>query len=105
MKEDVSCEEFLAAVYEAGDEGREGKVVNMKARAMMVEKVIEVGEKSELEDLRQQIESLAMIVESATVEAGKTKGGEGISSPRKKELLGIPNRRGCKGHLGKARYP
>ena len=41
MKDDVSYEEFLAAVYEAENEGTEGKVVNMKAKVMMVEKVIE----------------------------------------------------------------
>ena len=40
MKDDVSYEEFLTAVYEAENEGMEGKVLNMKAKAMMVEKVI-----------------------------------------------------------------
>ena len=39
---------FLAAVYEAENEGTEGKVLNMKAKAMTVEKVIEEREKSEL---------------------------------------------------------
>ena len=38
MKDDVGYEEFLAAVYEAENEGTEGKVLNMKAKAMMVEK-------------------------------------------------------------------
>ena len=37
MKDDVSYEEFLAAVYEAENEGMEGKVLNMKAKAMTVE--------------------------------------------------------------------
>ena len=32
MKDDVSYEEFLAAVYEAENEGTEGKVLNMKAK-------------------------------------------------------------------------
>ena len=45
MKDDVSYEEFLAAVYEAENEGTEGKVVNMKAKAKTVEKVIEEREK------------------------------------------------------------
>ena len=31
MKEDVGYEEFLAAVYEAENEGSEGKVLNVKA--------------------------------------------------------------------------
>ena len=46
-------EEFLAAVYEAENEGTQGKVLNKKAKAMMVEKVIEEREKSELKDLKQ----------------------------------------------------
>ena len=66
MKDDVGYEEFLAAVYE----------------------VIEEREKSELKDLKQQIELLTMIMKSAMIETGKTKGRKGISSPRKKELLG-----------------
>ena len=41
MKDDVGYEEFLTAVYEAENEGTEGKIVNMKANAMTVEKVIE----------------------------------------------------------------
>ena len=49
MKDDVGYEEFLAAVYEAENEGTEGKVVNMKAKAM---KVIEEREKDELKDLK-----------------------------------------------------
>ena len=75
-------------MYEVENEGTEGKVVNMKAKAMTVEKVIEEREKSELKDLKQQIESLTTTMKSATVGPGKAKGREGISSPRKKELLG-----------------
>ena len=88
MKDDVGYEEFLAAVYEAEHGGTEGKVLNMKAKPMTVEKVIEEREKSELKDLKQQIESLTTIMKSATIGTVKTKGREGISSPRKKELLG-----------------
>ena len=88
MKDDVGYEDFLAAVYEAENEGTEGKMVNMKAKAITVEKVIEEREKSELKDFKQQIESLTMIMKSATIGTEKTKGREGISSPRKKELLG-----------------
>ena len=47
MKDDVGYEEFLAAVYEAENEGTEGKVVNIKAKAMTVEKVIEEREREE----------------------------------------------------------
>ena len=41
MKDNVSYEEFLAAVYEAENEGTESKVVTMKAKAMTLEKCIE----------------------------------------------------------------
>ena len=88
MKDNVGYEEFLAAVYEAENEGTEGKVVNMKAKAMTGEKVIEEREKDELKDLKWQIESLTTIMKSATMGTGKVKGKEGTSSPRKKELLG-----------------
>ena len=88
MKNDVGYEEFLATVYEAENEGTEGKVLNKKAKAMMVEKVIDEREKSELKDLKQQIESLTTIMKSATIGTVKAKGREGNPSPRKKELLG-----------------
>ena len=39
MKEEVGYEEFLAAVYEADMEGSEGKMLNVKAKAMNVEKI------------------------------------------------------------------
>ena len=88
MKDGVGYEEFLAMVYEAENEGTEGKVVTMKAKTMTVEKVIEETEKSELKDLKQQIKFLTMIMKSAMIGTGKTKGKEGISSPKKKGLLG-----------------
>ena len=88
MKDDVSYEEFLAAVYEAENEGTEGNVLNMKPKAMTVETVIEERERNELKDLKQQIESLTMIMKSATIGTVKAKGREGIPSPRKKELVG-----------------
>ena len=88
MKDDVGYKEFLAAVYEAENEGTEGKVLNMKVKPVTVEKVIEEREKTELKDLKQQIESLTMIMKSVTIGTIKTKGREGISSPRKKALLG-----------------
>ena len=49
------CEEFLAAVYEAETEGSEGKIMSAKAKALIVEKVTESRDQSELKDLRQQI--------------------------------------------------
>ena len=49
MEDDVGYEECLAAVYEAENEGTEGWIVNMKAKAMTVEKVIEEREKDETE--------------------------------------------------------
>ena len=48
MKEDVGYEEFLAAVYEAETEGSEGKVLNVKAKEMTVEKVVDFKEPTDL---------------------------------------------------------
>ena len=77
MKEEVGYEEFLAIVYEAETEGTEGKVLNVKAKAMTVEKVVDKNEPTDLQDIKQQIESLATIMKSTTVENVKTKGGRG----------------------------
>ena len=73
MKEEVGYEEFLAAVYEAETEGTEGKVLNVKAKAMTVEKVVDKNEPTDLQDIKQQIESLATIMKSTTVKC-KTEG-------------------------------
>ena len=51
MKEEVGYEEFLAAVYEAETEGTEGKILNIKAKAMTVEKVVEKNEPTDLQDI------------------------------------------------------
>ena len=42
-------------------------MVNVKAKALTVEKIVENKEQNELKDLRQQNESLATIMKSATV--------------------------------------
>ena len=97
MKEDVGYEEFLAAVYEAETEGSEGKVMNIEAKALTVERIIDHKEQNKLKDLRQQIESLATIMKSAMAGNVKPKVTEGISSPRKKEVLGTSP---WKGFLG-----
>ena len=65
MKEDVGYEEFLAAVYEAETEGSEGKVLNVKAKAMTVQKITNNKEQNELKDLK-QTESLTTIMKSVT---------------------------------------
>ena len=88
MKEDVGYEEFLGAVYEAKTEGSEGKVVNVKVKALNVEKIVENTELNKLQDLRQQIELLTTIMKSATVGGNKPKMMGGVSSPRKKEVSG-----------------
>ena len=87
MKDNVGYEEFLAIVYEAETEGSEGNVLNVKAKAMNVEKVTDNKELNELKDLKQQTELLAMIMKSATVGNIKPKVVERVSSPRKKEVL------------------
>ena len=87
MKEEVGYEEFLAAVYEAETEGTEGKVLNVKAKAMTVEKGVDKNEPTDIQDIKHQIESLATIIKSTTVENVKLKEGEGVSSPKKKEVF------------------
>ena len=87
MKEEVGYEEFLATVYEAETEGTERKVLNVKAKAMTVEKVVDKNEPTDLQDIKQQIESLATIMKTTTVESVKLKEGEGVSSPKKEEVF------------------
>ena len=87
MKEDVGYEEFLATVYEAETEGTEGKILNVKAKAMMVEKVVEKKEPADLQDIKQQIESLATIMKNAKMGNVRPKEGDGVSSPKKKEMF------------------
>ena len=87
MKKDIGYEEFLATVYEVETEGTEGKVLNVKAKAMTFEKVVDMNEPADLQDMKQQIELLATIMKSTTVEHIKIKEGEGVSSPKKKEVF------------------
>ena len=103
MKEDVGYEEFLATVYEAEMEGSEGKVLNVKVKAITVEKITDNKEQNELKDLRQQIELLATIMKSATLENVKPKSVEGVSSPGKKEVLEILLGNSYKDHLKKGK--
>ena len=105
MKEDVGYEEFLATVYEAETEGLEGQVLNVKAKAMTVEKIVDNKEQNELKDLRQQIKLLAMIMKSTTVGNVKVKVTEGVSSPRKKEMLGNSPQKGFQGSPRKGKGP
>ena len=87
MKEEVGYEEFIVTVYEAETGGTEGKILNIKAEAMAVEKVVEKNEPTDFQDIKQQIELLATIMKSATVGNVKLKEGEGVSSPKKKEVF------------------
>ena len=87
MKEEVGYEEFLAAVYEAETEGTEGKILSVKAKSMTVEKVIDKNEPTNLQDIKQRIELLATIMKSTTVGNVKLKEGEGVQSPKKKEVF------------------
>ena len=70
---------------------------NVKAKAMTVEKITDNKEQNELIDLRQQIELLAMIMKSATVQNVKPKGVEEVSSQRKKEVHGNSPWKGFQG--------
>ena len=104
MKEEVGYEEFLAAMDKAENEGSENKVLSVKAKAMAVEKSIDDKEQNDLQDLKQQIEALMMIMKSATVGGVKSKGKEGVSSPRKKEMFGNSPQKELQGSPKKDRY-
>ena len=105
MKEDVGYEMFLATVYEAEMEGPEGKVLYVMAKAMTVEMITDNKEQNELKDLRQQIESLAIIMKSATIGNIKPKSVEGVSSPRRKEVFGNSPPKGLQGSPKKGKGP
>ena len=77
----------MATVYKAETEGTEGKVLSAKAKAMMVEKIVDKDEPTDLQDIRQQIKSLATIMKSTMVGNVKMKDGEGVLSPKKKEAF------------------
>ena len=84
-------------MYEAETEGTKSKVLNVKAKPMTVEMIIDDKERNDLKDLKQQIESLPMIMKSATVGSMKPKGREGVSSPRKKGLFWNLPQKGLQG--------
>ena len=50
-----------------------------------------------MKDLKQQIESLSMIMKSVTIGSTKPKGREGVSSPQKKEFFGNLPQKGLQG--------
>ena len=87
IQEEVGYEEFLATVYEAKTEGTEGKILSAKAKAMMVEKVVDKDEPMDLQDIKQQIKLLATIMKGTTVGNVKMQSGEGVLSPKKKEAF------------------
>ena len=71
---------------------------------MIVEKVIDNKEQTELKHLKQQIESLTMIMKSATIGTVKPKVREGVSSPGKKEIFGNSPQKGFQGSPKRGRY-
>ena len=85
MKDEVGYEEFLATVYKAETEGTEGKILS--AKAMKVEKVVDKDEPTNLQDIKQQIKSLATIMKSTMVGNVKMESGEGVLSLKKKEAF------------------
>ena len=84
----------MAAVYGAENEGSESKVLNVKAKVMPVGKTIDEKDQNDLKNLKQQSESLATIMRSATVGCVKSKVKEGVSFPRKKEMFGNSPQKG-----------
>ena len=103
MKEEVGYKEFLATVYEAETEGTEGKVLNVKAKAMTVEKVVDKNEPTDLQDIKQKIGSLAMIMKSTTVGNVKLKEGGELSPKKRRRHFETLLRKHSKGHLRRGR--
>ena len=103
MKEEVGYEKFLAAVYEAKTEGIEGKILSVKAKAMTAEKVIDKNEPTDLQDIKQQVESLATIMKSTKAGNVKLKEGEGVQSPKKREVFRGSPKKHSQDHLRKRR--
>ena len=79
--------------------------MNVKAKALTVEKIVENKDQNKLKDLKQQIESLATIMESAMVGSVKPKVTEGVSTPRKKEVLGTFPQKVVQGSPRKGKGP
>ena len=71
--------------------------MNVKAKAMTVDKITDNKEQNNLKDLKQQTESLTTIMKSVTVGSVKPKVKEGVSSPRKKEIFGNSPQKGFQG--------
>ena len=104
MEEGEGYVEVLATVYDAEAEGSEGKVLNVKAKAMTVEKIIDNKEQNELKDLRQQIESLATIMKSDHCRECKTKSYRvGFLPHRRKKCLVSLLRKDFKDHPEKGK--
>ena len=70
---------------------------------MTVEKVIDKDEPTDLQDIKQQIESLATIMKSNMVGNVKLKEGEGVQSPKKKEVFRGSPKKHSQDHLRKGR--
>ena len=54
---------------------------------MTVKKVVEKKEPTDFHDIKQQIESLATIMKSTMMGNVRPKEGDGVSSPKKKEMF------------------
>ena len=63
------------------------KELKCKGKAMMVEKVVDKNEPTDLQYIKQQIELLATIMKSTTVGNVKLKEGEGMLFPKKKKAF------------------
>ena len=71
---------------------------------MTVGKIIDDNEQNDLKDLKQQIESLVMIMKSVTMGDVKLRVKERVSSPRKKEMFGNSPQKGLQGSPKRERY-
>ena len=87
MNKEVGYEDLWLQYMRLKQRGLRERYLNVKAKAMTVEKVFEKKEPTDLQDIKQQIGSLATIMKSATIGVVKLKEGDGVSSPKKKKVF------------------
>ena len=71
-------------VYEAETEGTEGKILNVKTKAMTVEKVVEKNEPTDLKDIKQHFRVIGYNYEECHSGKCKNKGGRRGFIPKEK---------------------
>ena len=78
---------FWPSVYKAETERTGGKILNVKAKAMTVKKVVEKKETTDLQDIKQQVGVIGYNQEECHNGKCKTEGGRRGFIPKEKEVF------------------